>query len=660
MRHRQLFRLARPGTRRVRACRAATLALLLTLASGVARHAAGAAPAPESTADVFGVPLEDLLKMEVTSPSRFHQPLLESHNAVWVVSSEDIRRAGVRSIPEALALAPGVYVAQRDGNTWTVTIGGFSLGSFSNKLLVLVDNVTVYSTLFGNVEWDLLPVTLAEVDRIEVIRGAAGVQYGANAVNGVISVFTKDPGPVSGGYVRLEGGGQGVRTFEAGGEGASAEGGFRARVSGGFDEDNGLGLDGGDEVSDSQRLSTGAVRTSIRTGGGLSFSIDGRIRGGDYYLPAGAIIAKKHRSPEVGIVRLRADRSAPGGDTYLQLAGVQNRIDEEVDGQWEQHELSETIDVEFQHQLRARAGGEHKFLIGGGYRNVDVAHDVLEDGKQDFTVSNIFALDEWRLAEAWLVSGGVKWESSSIADPTYPWRLAVMWLPTPRNSLRLGASTAYRSPTLLEEYQYTVIAGGAVQLLGNTVLESEKTLVYEAGYRGELLKNVYLDISYALKRYQGLIALEETASGAGELYRYVNDGGGDATARTFEVGLQARPADWLAISVVYGHVDISVDGPLAAEQYTEDSQPSDFGALTVGTRLPGGVAADTSVRYTASFGDIDAYWRLDVRLAKTFRLAGADLETGVVGQNLLDPAHVETVNGKEIPRTWYGYLSLSF
>ena len=115
---------------------------------------------------------------------------------------------------------------------------------------------------------------------------------------------------------------------------------------------------------------------------------------------------------------------------------------------------------------------------------------------------------------------------------------------------------------------------------------------------------------------------------------------------------------------MYGHVDISVDGPLAAVQYTENSQPSDFGALTVGTRLPGGVAADAAVRYTASFGgemgEVDAYWRLDVRLAKTFRLAGGDLETGVVGQNLLDPAHVETENGKEIPRTWYGYLSLSF
>jgi outer membrane receptor protein involved in Fe transport len=235
-----------------------------------------------------------------------------------------------------------------------------------------------------------------------------------------------------------------------------------------------------------------------------------------------------------------------------------------------------------------------------------------------------------------------------------------MWLPTPRSSFRLGASTAYRSPTLLEEYQRTIIAGGEVQLLGNTGLKSEKSLVYEAGYRGELLKNMYLDISYALKRYQGLIAQQETASDAGVEYHYVNDEGGDATARTFEAGLQARPADWLAISVVYGHVDISVDGPLAAAQYTEQSQPSDFGALTVGTRLPGGVTADTALRYTASFGEVDAYWRLDVRLAKTFRLAGGDLEAGVVGQNLLDPVHVETVNGKEIPRTWYGYLSLTF
>lgn len=638
------------------------LGLCLHGVLGGAGRAAAASADSSASAAIFRAPLEDLLRMEVSSPSRFNQPLMEAHNAVWVITAEDIRRAGVRSLPEALALAPGVYVAQGAGNNWTVTIGGFSLGSFSNKLLVLVDNVTVYSTLFGNVEWDLLPVTLAEIDRIEVIRNAAGVQYGANAVNGVVSIFTKAPGPVATGYARLEGGGQGVRAFQAGAEGASVEGGFRARVSGGSDEDNGLGRAGGDLVHDSQRLTTGAVRSVLRGAGGLSFSIDGRVRVGEYLLPEGVAIAEQRRAPELGILRLRADRNAAGGsDSYLQLAVVHNRIKEAMDGDWERHELSETLDAEFQHRLRLQAGGLHRLVIGGGDRSVEVEHVVLEGGRQDSTVANIFFLDEWRPAANWIISGGVKWEYNSLTDPTYPWRITVLWLPASRHSLRLGVSTAYRSPTLLEEREKIVMAGGTVQLLGNDALESETTLICEAGYRGEVLQSVFLDLSFGLKRYEGLIALVKSETSQGIEYRYFNDYGGEATARTFEAGLEARPADWLGISVAYGHVDIDVDGPLAAAQYSEETQPSDFGSLTVGTRLPGGFAADVAVRFTTGFADkVDEYWRLDARLAKSFRLASGDLELGLVGQNLLDPVHVETVNGKEIPRTWYGYLTLSF
>ncbi len=599
--------------------------------------------------------------MEVTSPSRFQQPLMESHNAVWVITAEDIRRAGVRSLPEALALAPGVYVAQSAGNAWTVTIGGLSLGSFSNKLLVLVDNVTVYSTLFGNVEWDLLPVTLAEIDRIEVIRGAAGVQYGANAVNGVISIFTKGPGPIAGGYARIDGGSQGVRSFQAGGEGANSEGGFRARLSGGYDEDNGTGLDGGDTVNDFQRLATGAIRTSFRVGGNLTFSADGRWRGGEYHVPAGAAIAEKHRAPETEILRLRVDRNAPGaGGSYLQLAAVHNLIEEEHGGTWEQHEQSETLDAEFQHQLRAQAGGGHLLTIGGGYRDIEVEHDVLDGGVQEFKVANLFVLDEWRPAPTWIVSGGVKWEHNSLTESTYPWRFTLLWLPAAQHSLRLGVSTAYRSPTLLEEYQKIVIAAGAVQLLGNDALDPEKALICEAGYRGQLLRNLFLDLSVGFKRYTALTAQAESVTAQGVEYRYFNDDG-DATARTYEVGLEARPADWLAISVAYGHVDISVDGPLTSAQYGAANQPSDFGALTVSTRIPGGPAADAVARYTSGFGEsVDAYWRLDARLAQTFRLAAGAIEVGLVGQNLLDEVHIETENGKEIPRSWYAYLTLSY
>src|SRR5205807_1186374 len=68
---------------------------------------------------------------------------------------------------------------------------GFN-GTAANKLLVLIDGRTVYTPLFSGVFWDVQEVPLQDIDRIEVISGPGATMWGANAVNGVINVITKD------------------------------------------------------------------------------------------------------------------------------------------------------------------------------------------------------------------------------------------------------------------------------------------------------------------------------------------------------------------------------------------------------------------------------------------------------------------------------------
>src|SRR6185295_2304375 len=77
---------------------------------------------------------------------------------------------------------------------------------FANKLLVLIDGRSVYTSLFSGVFWDVQDAMLEDIDRIEVIRGPGATVWGANAVNGVINIITKSAKDTQGALVTAGGG----------------------------------------------------------------------------------------------------------------------------------------------------------------------------------------------------------------------------------------------------------------------------------------------------------------------------------------------------------------------------------------------------------------------------------------------------------------------
>jgi hypothetical protein len=110
-------------------------------------------PAGAQTPRISELSLEELSNLEVTSVSRRPQSLAEAPASIFVITAEDIRRAGVTSLAEALRIAPNLQVARLDSSQYAVTARGFN-GLASNKLLVLVDGRTIYTPLFSGVFWD--------------------------------------------------------------------------------------------------------------------------------------------------------------------------------------------------------------------------------------------------------------------------------------------------------------------------------------------------------------------------------------------------------------------------------------------------------------------------------------------------------------------------
>src|SRR5467141_3629096 len=238
-----------------------TLGLICVARPGVAQQADSARQRPDSSVSAAAskkLSIEQLMDLQVTSVSKRPERLSQTASAIQVITQQDIRRSGASSLAEALRLASNLLVAQVDSRQWAISARGFN-GTTANKLLVLIDGRTIYTPLFSGVFWDVQEVPLEDIDRIEVISGPGATLWGANAVNGVINVITRDAKDTQGLLVS-GGGGSEQRGFGSVRYGGALGSTVRARIYGrGFRRDA-TALPSGQDATDDWHLWQGGFR----------------------------------------------------------------------------------------------------------------------------------------------------------------------------------------------------------------------------------------------------------------------------------------------------------------------------------------------------------------------------------------------------------------
>ncbi|MFT6144084.1 MAG: outer membrane cobalamin receptor [Myxococcota bacterium] len=136
---------------------------------------------------------DDAYERVVVTASRFGQAPLDSPSTIGVITSDDIRLSGLTNIPDLLRRVAGVDVMSKSAGHSDISIRGFNR-ELSNKVLVLVDGRSTTLDFLGTTLWNGLPISVDEIDRIEVIRGPGSAVYGANATTGVVNIITRTPG----------------------------------------------------------------------------------------------------------------------------------------------------------------------------------------------------------------------------------------------------------------------------------------------------------------------------------------------------------------------------------------------------------------------------------------------------------------------------------
>ncbi|MCP4687985.1 MAG: TonB-dependent receptor, partial [Desulfobacterales bacterium] len=470
--------------------------------------------------------LEELAGIEVTSVSKTPVKLSEAPAAVFVITGEDIRRSGVTNIPDALRMAPGIHVARTSASSWAITARGFNR-YFSNKLLVMIDGLTVYSPLHSGVFWNARDTLLEDIDRIEVIRGPGASLWGANAVNGVINIITKSAGETQGGLITA-----GAGTEERGlgsvryGTRVGANAHVRAYAKY-FDRDAG-GDFGGIEANDDWRKFHAGFRADAHPSSVDSLTFHGDVFGGETGMTNHIV----REDSTTGLTREGGELSgghllgrwehsfAASGDLALQMYYDRTNIETPLID-----EARDTLDIDFQHDFTL--GESHEILWGLEYRwtqDEQGADRIIEYDPDERTLElfSLFIQDRVTLVEnrLWLTIGA-RFENGYYTDWEVQPTGRLMWRPLEAHSFWAAISRAVRTPARMERegiHPDIVMPGDPVapdslpfiiRIHGTDTFESETLTAYELGYRLKPSERLFCDFTFFYNDYRDLSAREQ-------------------------------------------------------------------------------------------------------------------------------------------------------
>ncbi len=429
--------------------------------------------------DLSELSLEQLLEVKVTSASKFEQPASAAPSAVQVISKEEIQRHGWRTITEALNTLPGIYSVNDRGYDYLGGRGFLIPGDYNTRFLLLIDgqrnNDNIYQqALVGSEGW----LDMSVVERIEYIPGPGSAIYGSNAMFGVINVITRSAGKTAqsqvGTYVSQLGltGVNAMASQQIDGTGLVLQ--YSAEHQAGRDRTytdplgnlfradgtpatDGVahGLDSGNnrhlmmrvdhnewsfKLIDHERHVTPSSAPYLTVFDDPSMNLND---GGTQLVASvqHGLSASTSLYARLGYTdwHYRATYPYLGATYYQNYDDVRGQIlDGEIRYQQESDAHHLLGGLEFSKDLMAR---QHNF-----YSDTTPGTDI----NPLITHGAVFVQDEWQFNPGWLLSLGLRLDSTTGSNSTVSPRLGLIWQASPTLTAKLLAGRAYRTPNAYE------------------------------------------------------------------------------------------------------------------------------------------------------------------------------------------------------------------
>lgn len=634
--------------------------------------------------------LDKLFNLKVTSVSGTAMDLKKSPAAIYVITSEDFKTQGHLRLSDALRAVPGFHVAQIDSNKVAVTSRGFN-GRFANKLLVLIDGRSVYTPLFAGVFWELQDMILEDIDRIEVIRGPGATLWGANAVNGVINIVTKNSRDTQGGYLRL-----GIGTYEQGyGDlryGDQLDENLFYRLSfKGFNKAE-YDFEGGGESDDSWE----SYQFNLRT---------------DWYVTAKdtlTFIANQYNTIAGGVgVEAVFSRNLPGNNVPVFFQNIVSSDAESVGRNYQVEwnralnatdgftfktyydftsndtsvadEVRETIDFDFRNWFDW--GKNNSFIWGLNYRTTEdeiQSSQTVSVSPKDRRLNTYsgFLQNTWFFHPQWSLMLGTKLEHNDQTGFEVQPSARLSYEYSDDTVFWASVSRAIRKPSRTDDdFSVTIPAvpaqtvfGGlananeflAINLLGDREASSEELIAYEFGMRQDYFnKEVSLDLAVFYNDYSHLSTFSDLNGSTFSQERGDQDHG---ESYGLEASVKWHPTKDLDLMLNYTWFKLNLHG---RDETAEDAQADRLLFVSANYKIYKNLSWFTTFYYSDNIGgnDVDSYITVDTGLSWQIN---DKMQFNVWGKNLTDPHQKQFFENtfqttpSEVPRSFFAEFVYKF
>ncbi len=609
----------------------------------------------------------------VITASRHEQKLSESSSAISVITKEEIHRSPFRTIPELLQYVVGVDGFTKTHTDMDVSARGFAYDE-TPKTLVLIDGQPVNTVLYSGMQWPTLPITLEDIERIEVLRGPGSAVWGADALSGVINIITKKvkdrKNTVSAQYGERDAGNYDVHVSKmlTNRLGLAFTGGFvQTERKGDAETSEAKNAAPNYDIKDwaqifltNYRLDYDGEALDFFSWGGISADDEGyNPVPGNYAIDRAEKVTlnwnnKLKYSLDEDDLTLRAG--------YRGLDQRNEKWDESLDRYLLDYKVkkSDGVDTDLQYTMNRL---ENNTLIAGtsyshlwASREIANATPFLYDESEALWAG--YAQDQIRLFnDSTLFTFGGRYDKWTNLDGIFTPRAAAnVFFWDKKITARLAAGRSFRRPSFDESYYYlsgadgwlkganvTAITGDGEVITGDN-LKPEKLTAYEAGLRFEPNKKLSLNLEYFQNYVKDTLGYElfyeNPQTGERDL------GITNQPGEVFIQGVEMEAKNWLT-----SHFNVFLNYTYQWAELEDENGHTDkwFNApahkVSTGIFYQGLVDVDLRFRYVSEVTyqevpsiPVDAYKTIDMAVSKEFK---DHYFAKLSALNLLDDNHYE-------------------
>ena len=599
---------------------------------------------------------ELLLFMEVptvVSASRREQPLTKAPFTTTIITAAEIQRSGATNIPDLFRAVPGLDFMRVTVSDVNITARGLNQ-RLAHRMQLFIDGRSVNEDFFNMVFWHELPISLQEIERIEIVRSPSSALFGTVAFSGVIQIITKSPDALKGTHFSQTLGNGGINITNIIHAGGTEKFGYKVA----FEHDRANQFPDPTTGTSSDHKGRQDYRGNLFAE--YKFTENSRTS-----LTAGIDSFERNIVPGLGLEHGRVN--AEGGQGFIKLnyslgefkfQSVWDHLDMDLHSPILPKKGSvqgDAFDIDAQHSLKL---GAHHIVTGGAnYRFTMFDSPFLIGPKREQHYFAAFLQDEYSPMEKLTFTFGLRVYTHPEAGVNVSPRGSVVYSPWENHTFRASISRAIRNPSILENFVNLAVLSplGTVTVLGDRDLKPEEMVSYELGYQTLLFERLKARVDLF---YNHLDDLTLGPVPTGPLELSLSTGGGGSIFGG-EISLEFLLTDWLKgfMNYSYQERDINDKRLLGIGARHKGNVGLSF---TLPKSLQGDVYVNTVGRSTGTSGTVDPYTLVNLHLGYPFDLWGTKGRLNFAVFNLFNDRHREVPGGDLIERRISGGIQFRF